>query len=95
MAAGVCDQVVVQVSYAIGVVEPMGIFVDTYGSGKVNKSDGEIAEIVSQIFDMRPGIIEQRLKLRNPLVLRNSSLRTYGTRSRIEKSHFSNLLTVP
>ena len=67
VAAGVADQILVQVSYAIGVVEPMGIFVDTYGSAKVNMTDGEIAKKVSEIFDMRPGIIEQRLKLRNPM----------------------------
>ncbi|HAD97819.1 MAG TPA: methionine adenosyltransferase [Cryomorphaceae bacterium] len=67
VAAGVADQILVQVSYAIGVVEPMGIFVDTYGTSKVGMSDGEIADKVSSIFDMRPGIIEQRLKLRNPI----------------------------
>lgn len=67
VAAGVADQMLVQVSYAIGVVEPMGIFVDTYGTSKVNLTDGQIAEKVGKIFDMRPGIIEQRLKLRNPI----------------------------
>lgn len=67
VAAGVCDQILVQVSYAIGVVEPTGIFVDTYGTSKVALSDGEIARKISGIFDMRPGIIEQRLKLRNPI----------------------------
>ncbi len=67
VAAGVADQILVQVSYAIGVVEPMGIFVETYGSAKVDMTDGEIAEKVAGIFDMRPGIIEQRLKLRNPI----------------------------
>lgn len=67
VAAGVCDQVLVQVSYAIGVVEPTSILVDTYGSAKVDMNDGQIAKKVSEIFDMRPGIIEQRLKLRNPI----------------------------
>ncbi len=67
VAAGVADEVLVQVSYAIGVVEPMGIFVDTYGTSKVNLSDGEVAEKVSQIFDMRPHAIETRLKLRTPM----------------------------
>ena len=67
VAAGVCDEVLVQVSYAIGVVEPMGIFVDTYGTCAFNITDGEIAEKVSQIFDMRPAAIEERLKLRNPM----------------------------
>lgn len=67
VAAGVCDEVLVQVSYAIGVAEPCGIFVDTYGTAKVGLSDGEIAKKVSEVFDMRPYFIEQRLKLRNPI----------------------------
>ena len=67
MLAGVCDEVLVQVSYAIGVVEPMGIFIDTYGSCPFNMTDGEIAKKVSDIFDMRPAAIEKRLKLRNPM----------------------------
>ncbi|TYB78004.1 methionine adenosyltransferase [Bizionia gelidisalsuginis] len=67
VAAGVCDEVLVQVSYAIGVVEPMGIFVDTYGTCPFNMTDGEIAKKVAAIFDMRPSEIEKRLKLRNPI----------------------------
>ena len=67
VAAGLCDEVLVQVSYAIGVAEPCGLFVDTYGTSKVNMKDGEIAKKISQIFDMRPYFIEQRLKLRNPI----------------------------
>ncbi|MDB2612727.1 methionine adenosyltransferase [Flavobacteriaceae bacterium] len=67
VAAGVCDEVLVQVSYAIGVVEPMGIFIDTYDSCPFNMTDGEIAKKVSDIFDMRPAAIEKRLKLRNPM----------------------------
>ncbi len=67
VAAGVCDEVLVQVSYAIGVAEPMGIYINTYGTKKVPLSDGEIAEVVSQIFDMRPYFIEKRLKLRSPI----------------------------
>jgi S-adenosylmethionine synthetase len=67
VAAGICDEILVQVSYAIGVVEPMGIFVDTYGTSKVNLTDGEIANIVSKVFDMRPAAIEDRLKLRQPM----------------------------
>jgi S-adenosylmethionine synthetase len=67
VAAGLCDEVLVQVSYAIGVVEPMGIFIDTYGTSKVGLSDGEIAKRVSDIFDMRPAAIEERLKLRQPM----------------------------
>ena len=67
VAAGVCDEILVQVSYAIGVVEPMGIFVDTYGTSKVNMTDGEIANVVAEVFDMRPAAIEARLKLRQPM----------------------------
>ncbi|RPD51205.1 MULTISPECIES: methionine adenosyltransferase [Chitinophagaceae] len=67
VAAGVADEVLVQVSYAIGVAQPTSINVNTYGTGKVGKSDGEIAKIVEGIFDMRPYFIEQRLKLRNPI----------------------------
>ncbi len=67
VAAGVCDEVLVQVSYAIGVVEPMGIFIDTYGTCPFNMTDGEIAEKVADIFDMRPAAIEERLKLRQPM----------------------------
>jgi S-adenosylmethionine synthetase len=67
VAAGLCDQVLVQVSYAIGVAKPCGLFIDTYGTAKVNLTDGEIARKVEAIFDMRPYFIEQRLKLRNPI----------------------------
>ncbi|GAA3780417.1 methionine adenosyltransferase [Corallibacter vietnamensis] len=67
VAAGICDEVLVQVSYAIGVVEPMGIFIDTYGTCPFNMTDGEIAQKVSEIFDMRPAAIEERLKLRQPM----------------------------
>jgi S-adenosylmethionine synthetase len=67
VAAGVADEILVQVSYAIGVVEPMGIFVDTYGSSNVSLSDGEIAQKVTELFDMRPAAIESRLKLRAPI----------------------------
>ncbi|MEY2964116.1 MAG: hypothetical protein RL754_1377 [Bacteroidota bacterium] len=67
VAAGVCEQVLVQVSYAIGVVEPMGVFVDTYGTAKTAHTDGEIAEIVRRVYDFRPGLIEKNLKLRQPM----------------------------
>jgi len=67
VAAGVADEVLVQVSYAIGVVEPTSIFVDTYGTKKVSMSNGEIASKVRELFDMRPAAIEERLKLRNPI----------------------------
>ncbi|MFD2891908.1 methionine adenosyltransferase [Flavobacterium chuncheonense] len=67
VAAGLADEVLVQVSYAIGVAEPTSINVNTYGTAKVNLTDGEISKVVEGIFDMRPYFIEQRLKLRNPI----------------------------
>jgi len=67
VAAGLCDEVLVQVSYAIGVAKPTSINVNTYGTSKVNMTDGEVSKIVEGIFDMRPYFIEQRLKLRNPI----------------------------
>lgn len=88
VAAGLCDQVLVQVSYAIGVVEPMGIFVDTYGSAKVDLTDGEIAQKVQEIFDMRPGVIEQRLKLRNPIYSETAAYGHMGRPSEVKKLRF-------
>src|SRR6478609_2925078 len=67
VAAGICDEVLVQVAYAIGVARPVGLYVNTYGTSKVNLTNGEIAKKVEAIFDMRPYFIEQRLKLRNPI----------------------------
>ncbi|CAD5289366.1 MULTISPECIES: methionine adenosyltransferase [unclassified Imperialibacter] len=89
VAAGVADQILVQVSYAIGVVEPMGIFVDTYGSAKVKLSDGEIAQKVSAIFDMRPGIIEQRLKLRQPMYQEAAAYGHMGRKNEVVKKKFN------
>lgn len=67
VAAGVADEILVQVSYAIGVAKPMNIFVDTYGTSKLKLNDGQIAKVVEKLFDMRPYAIETRLKLRNPI----------------------------
>ncbi|GAB5555418.1 MAG: methionine adenosyltransferase [Saprospiraceae bacterium] len=67
VAAGVCEEVLVQVSYAIGVAKPTNIYIQTFGSANVELTDGQIADKVSEIFDMRPYAIEQRLKLRNPI----------------------------
>ncbi len=83
VAAGVADEILVQVSYAIGVVEPMGIFVETYGTSKVNMTDGEIAKKVSEIFDMRPSAIESRLKLRTPMY---SETAAYGHMGRVNET---------
>ncbi|MDG1686841.1 MAG: methionine adenosyltransferase [Flavobacteriaceae bacterium] len=73
VASGLADEVLVQLSYAIGVVEPTSIFVDTYGSSKIDLSDAEIAAKASSLFDLRPYAIEQRLKLRNPMYLETAS----------------------
>jgi len=67
IAAGVAEEILVQVSYAIGVAKPMGIYINTYGTSKLDLTDGEIAKKVEELFDMRPYFIEQRLKLRNPI----------------------------
>ncbi len=91
VAAGLADEVLVQVSYAIGVVEPMGIYVNTYGTAKVDLSDGEIAAKVSEIFDMRPYAIETRLKLRNPIY---SETAAYGHMGR-ESETITKVFTSP
>ncbi|HAV02750.1 MAG TPA: methionine adenosyltransferase [Chryseobacterium sp.] len=75
VAAGIADEVLVQVSYAIGVAEPCGLYINTYGTSKVNMSDGAIATKISKLFDLRPFAIEQNLKLRNP-IYRDTA--TYG-----------------
>ena len=81
VAAGVADEILVQVSYAIGVAQPMGIYINTYGTGKVGLSDGEIAKIVEGLFDMRPYFIEQRLKLRNPIYSETAAYGHMGRKS--------------
>jgi S-adenosylmethionine synthetase len=90
VAAGLASEVLVQVSYAIGVAKPMGIYVNTYGTAKVGLTDGEIAKKVESIFDMRPYFIEQRLKLRNPIY---SETAAYGHMGRkyetVEKTFVS------
>lgn len=88
VAAGLCDEVLVQVSYAIGVAEPCGLFIDTYGTSKVGLSDGEIAKKVSELFDMRPYFIEQRLKLRNPMYSETAAYGHMGRKNEIVKKSF-------
>ena len=83
VAAGVADELLVQVSYAIGVVEPTSIFVDSYGTSKVGLSDGEIAKKVAALFDMKPYAIENRLKLRNPIY---SETAAYGHFGKVPKT---------
>jgi S-adenosylmethionine synthetase len=87
VAAGVCDEVLVQVSYAIGVSEPTSINVDTYNTAKVDKTDGEISRIIEEIFDMRPAAIEKRLKLRNPIY---SETAAYGHMGRTPQKVIKN-----
>ena len=89
VAAGLCDEVLVQVSYAIGVAKPCGLFINTYGTSKVNKADGEIADIVSKIFDMRPYAIEQRLKLRNPIYAETASYGHMGRKNEVVTKVFN------
>jgi len=89
VAAGVADEVLVQVSYAIGVVEPMGIFIDTYGTCPFNMTDGEIAEKVSKLFDMRPFAIEERLKLRSPIYSETAAYGHMGRENEIVTKIFS------
>lgn len=88
VAAGVANEILVQVSYAIGVVEPMGIYVSTYGSANVGMTDGEIAKKVSEIFDMRPYAIETRLKLRNPMYSESAAYGHMGREPQIIKKNF-------
>ncbi|MAM30443.1 MAG: methionine adenosyltransferase [Flavobacteriaceae bacterium] len=88
VAAGLCNEVLVQVSYAIGVVEPMGIFVDTYGTSTVNMTDGEIAKKVANIFDMRPAAIESRLKLRQPMYSETAAYGHMGRKNEVVTKTF-------
>ncbi|MDX1327610.1 MAG: methionine adenosyltransferase domain-containing protein, partial [Arenibacter sp.] len=83
VAAGVADELLLQVSYAIGVVEPTSILVDTYGTANVDLTDGQIAEKVAQLFDMRPFAIEERLKLRNPIYLETAAYGHMGKEPQI------------
>jgi S-adenosylmethionine synthetase len=83
VAAGICSEILVQVSYAIGVAEPMGVFVDTYGTAKVDLSDGTIAQKIAALFDLRPAAIEQRLKLRSPMY---SETAAYGHMGRTNET---------
>ena len=88
VAAGLCDEVLVQVSYAIGVAEPCGIFVNTYGTSKVNMTDGDIAKKIEAIFDMRPYFIEQRLKLRNPIYSETAAYGHMGRKNEVVTKTF-------
>ncbi len=89
VAAGLCDEVLVQVSYAIGVAQPMGVFINTYGTSKIDMTDGEIAVEVQAIFDLRPYFIEQRLKLRNPIYSETAAYGHMGRKPEVVTKEFS------
>ncbi|NDV69727.1 methionine adenosyltransferase [Dysgonomonas sp. 25] len=89
VAAGIASEVLVQVSYAIGVARPMNIYVNTYGKSNVNLSDGEIAKKVEALFDMRPKAIEERLKLRNPIYSETAAYGHMGREPKVVKKHFT------
>lgn len=88
VAAGVSDEVLVQVSYAIGVARPINIYVNTYGRSHVQMTDGEIARRVSEIFDMRPRAIEERLKLRNPIYQETAAYGHMGRQPQVVTKQF-------
>lgn len=88
VAAGIADQMLVQVSYAIGKAEPVSFYVNTYGTSHVNKSDAEIADMLQQIFEMRPAAIERRLKLRNPIYEETASYGHMGRDPRVVTKSF-------
>ncbi|MFK8303258.1 methionine adenosyltransferase [Capnocytophaga stomatis] len=98
VAAGVADEILVQVSYAIGVAEPTGLYVNTYGTSKVNLTDGEIAQKIGKIFRLRPYDIEQRLKLRNPIYSETASYghmgRTPQTITKVFTSPYNETKTI-
>ena len=88
VAAGVCTECLVQISYAIGISKPIGVFVNTYNTSKVEKSDSEIAETVIDLFDLRPYFIEKRLKLRNPIYRETASYGHMGRKPEIITKNF-------
>ena len=89
VAAGVADEMLVQVSYAIGVAEPVNIYVNTYGRSRVNMSDGEIAQKISKLFDLRPKAIERTLKLRQPIYRETAAYGHMGRKNEVVKKTFT------
>lgn len=89
VAAGIADEILIQISYAIGIARPVGVFVNTYGTAKINLSDAEIADRVSEIFDLRPRAIEERLKLRNPIYQATASYGHMGRKPEKVKRVFT------
>jgi S-adenosylmethionine synthetase len=89
VAAGISDEMLVQVSYAIGIAQPMNIYVNTYGRSKVKMTDGEIAKMIEQLFDLRPKAIERTLKLRQPMYVETAAYGHMGRKSEIVKKTFT------
>ncbi len=98
VAAGVSDEVLVQVSYAIGLVKPVGVYVNTYGKSRVSQSDGEIARKIEELYDLRPAAIEKRLKLRKPIYRETAAYghmgRTPRTVTKVFESPYWDTVTV-
>lgn len=89
VAAGLCDEVLVQVAYAIGVAKPVGLYVNTFGTSKVKFSDGEVSRKIEKIFDMRPYFIEQRFKLRTPIYSETAAYGHMGREPRTAEKVFN------
>jgi S-adenosylmethionine synthetase len=89
VAAGVADEMLVQVSYAIGIAKPMNIYVNTYGRSKVNMSDGEIAQKIEKLFDLRPKAIERTLKLRQPMYSETAAYGHMGRKCEVKQKTFT------
>ncbi len=89
VAAGVADEMLVQVSYAIGIAKPMNIYVNTYGRSKVNMSDGEIAQRIEKLFDLRPKAIERTLKLRQPMYSETAAYGHMGRKCEVKQKTFT------
>ena len=89
VAAGVADEMLVQISYAIGVAQPMNIYVNTYGRAKVKMSDGEIAKKIEELFDLRPKAIERTLKLRQPMYLETAAYGHMGRKCEVVRKTFT------
>src|SRR5205814_6849227 len=89
VAAGVCNEVLVQVAYAIGVAQPVGLYVNTYGTSKVKMTDGQISDQISKIFDMRPYFIEERFKLRTPIYSETAAYGHMGREPQIVEKTFN------
>jgi S-adenosylmethionine synthetase len=91
VAAGVADEMLVQMSYAIGIAQPVSIYVNTYGKSKVKMSDGEIAKKIGELFDLRPKAIERTLKLRQPMYLETAAYGHMGRKNEVVKKTFTSM----